>query len=80
MSWVVIELENFPYYNNSSNFSDLEKIVGYLNLDTVPKSLDLRSYSKGIPKLELLIYLMLQDLLSVLEFLVYLHNLSQHIY
>ena len=80
MSWVVIELENFPYYNNSSNFSDLEKIGGYLNLDTVPNSLDLRAYSKGIPKLELLIYLMLQDSLSVLEFPVYLHNLSQHIY
>ena len=49
MSWLVIELENFPYYN-SSNFSDLEKIGGYLKLDTVPNSLDLRDYSKGIPK------------------------------
>ena len=57
LSWVVIELENFPYYNNSSNFSDLEKIGGYLKLDTVPISLDLRAYSKGIPKLELVIYL-----------------------
>ena len=57
MSWLVIELEILPYYNNSSNFSDLEKIGGYLKLDTVPISLDLRAYSKGIPKLELVIYL-----------------------
>ena len=49
MSWLVVDLENFPYYN-SSNFSDLEKIGGYLKLDTVPNSLDLRDYSKGIPK------------------------------
>ena len=50
LSWLVIELEILPYYNNSSNFSDLEKIGGYLKLETVPNSLDLRDYSKGIPK------------------------------